>query len=593
MLVVALDGGYVRAALSYWDANGADPGAGTSGQLAGTWGIDSFWSSSPHGTNSTIPWTDGNTPVFSAGTNATYGFTVSVGFWPIVGGLIFEEGPMTLGGSENAVITLTNAGGPIDVAAAAAPRIASVLSGTVGLTKTGSGTLFLVNTAPHTYTSYGGTTTNTIVSQGALSVGDGTPGRGFVDVNRGHVISNNATLIFDRDDTAPSCGAVITGTGSLIKKGTGRLKLQATIGLNSYAGDTLIEEGVLQCNQQIPHGPGKGNVLINTNGVLDVQGGDMTINGLSGFGAVTNSYGFDTNAPAHSARTNILTVGDNNQSSTFSGVIKQGNNTRSNHVVLHKIGTGTLTLAKPSTYYAAPTVIHAGTLLANNGSGSATGNSDVIAKSGATFGGIGTVNGQVTIEAGGTLSPGAAMVGDLTIDDSLILAGNVFIAVNKELSPSNDVAVVSGTITNAGTGTVTVTNVNPGQPFAPGDSFQIFSQAVMNGEALTIVSSGGVVWTNLLAINGSVAVLSVASGPVTPPPVKITSVTGVGTGSVTVDYTNAIPGTNYVLQYATNLNAGTWYDQVTNMAVGASASQTDNSAAGETRFYRVLTRCEP
>ena len=54
------------------------------------------------------------------------------------------------------------------------------------------------------------------------------------------------------------------------------------------------------------------------------------------------------------------------------------------------------------------------------------------------------------MQSGGTLSPGASL-GTLTINSNLTLAGNLFIEVNKSASPSNDVVVVSGTLTNAGT----------------------------------------------------------------------------------------------------------------------------------------------
>jgi len=71
----------------------------------------------------------------------------------------------------------------------------------------------------------------------------------------------------------------------------------------------------------------------------------------------------------------------------------------------------------------------------------------------------------------------------------------------------------------------------------------------------------------------------------------IIAITGAGTGSVTVNYTNTVAGTNYTLQYNTNLNTGNWYDVGTAPAGGTSASQTDATAIpGERqRYYRVRT----
>jgi hypothetical protein len=86
------------------------------------------------------------------------------------------------------------------------------------------------------------------------------------------------------------------------------------------------------------------------------------------------------------------------------------------------------------------------------------------------------------------------------------------------------------------------------------------------------------------------AFVMVISSVVTPQP-QITSITGAGTGSVTVNYTNTLTGTNYTLQYNTNLNTGNWYDVGTASAGGTSASQTDMTAIpGESqRYYRVRT----
>ena len=60
-----------------------------------------------------------------------------------------------------------------------------------------------------------------------------------------------------------------------------------------------------------------------------------------------------------------------------------------------------------------------------------------------------------------------------------------------------------------------------------------------------------------------------------------------GTASVTVNYTNTLPGTNYVLTYTTNLSTTNWFIAGTKTAAGTSDSQTDNSATSSQRYYRV------
>jgi autotransporter-associated beta strand protein len=116
--------------------------------------------------------------------------------------------------------------------------------------------------------------------------------------------------------------------------------LQLSVGGNTYAGNTTIASGTLRMNaiDALPHGAGKGNVVLNgaASGVvstLDLNGFSTTVNGLAGtsntlLGMVTNS----------SATAATLTVGDGGTNSTFAGLI-------AGPLALTKIGAGTLTLS--------------------------------------------------------------------------------------------------------------------------------------------------------------------------------------------------------------------------------------------------------
>jgi hypothetical protein len=77
---------------------------------------------------------------------------------------------------------------------------------------------------------------------------------------------------------------------------------------------------------------------------------------------------------------------------------------------------------------------------------------------------------------------------------------------------ASDKIVVSGTLANTGTGTVTVTNL--GAALAVGDTFVLFNKAVTGGSALTITGGGVTVWENRLEIDGTIRVQSVL--PTTP-----------------------------------------------------------------------------
>jgi len=68
---------------------------------------------------------------------------------------------------------------------------------------------------------------------------------------------------------------------------------------------------------------------------------------------------------------------------------------------------------------------------------------------------------------------------------------------------------------------------------------------------------------------------------------RITAITGTGTTSVTVNYTNTLPGTIYFLSYRTNLASSIWFTAGSKQASGTGDSQTDNSANDGQRYYRV------
>jgi autotransporter-associated beta strand protein len=104
-----------------------------------------------------------------------------------------------------------------------------------------------------------------------------------------------------------------------------------------------------------------------------------------------------------------LSVGNNNLSTTFSGVIQESGG-------LIKAGTAALTLTGANTYTGTTTVT-AGTLRVNNSTGSGTGNGSVRVQAG-TLGGKGTIAGLVTIGTGsgtGAVLAPSAGVGQLAV----------------------------------------------------------------------------------------------------------------------------------------------------------------------------------
>jgi len=198
---------------------------------------------------------------------------------------------------------------------------------------------------------------------------------------------------------------------------------------------------------------------------------------------------------------------------------------------LTKLDTGTLTLSAPNTY-TGNTTISNGTL-ALSGSGAIGNSANIKVNAGATLdvsavapydigasqtiAGNGSVNGSMQVD--GKISPGLSGIGTLTFANDLTLNGNLLFELNKSLAQSNDFVVVAGVLTNTGTGTLTVSNLGPG--LAVGDTFTLFSQPLSNGNALTIIAPAGVTFTNNLAMNGSIQVLS-APSIIAPNPTNIT-----------------------------------------------------------------------
>jgi autotransporter-associated beta strand protein len=222
--------------------------------------------------------------------------------------------------------------------------------------------------------------------------------------------------------------------------------------------------------------------------------------------------------------------------------------------------------------YSGPTLVSGGLLRAD----ADILNSPVTVNGGGTLGGTGTLSGPVVINTGGRLSPGGS-IGTLTINNNLSLAGNLYIEVNKALSPAqtNDYVVVTGTANNSGTGTVTMTNLNLSQPFVAGDQFTIFSQPLAGGGAMTISPAKpgpGLIWINNLAVDGSIGVQSVSLNP-TPITVSVSGSTmtlswpadhlgwrlQVQTNALSVGLTNnanawaTVPGSTNALSYTAQI----------------------------------------
>jgi autotransporter-associated beta strand protein len=350
-------------------------------------------------------------------------------------------------------------------------------------------------------------------------------------------------------DSSPTVGTVTSGP-----IGTGPLFVAPELPNVTGAGTVLAYGSARTIANPLQYPSGTNNQTLVFGGTNDLTfTSDVSLVGLDNTGSPTNR---------------IFQVNNTNGLATLSGAIS------GTGWGITKTGAGILVLTKTETY-TGPTTVSGGTLRVN---GALNAGSAVTVATNATLGGTGTINGPVTVLSGGILAPGNS-IGTLTMNNNLTLSGNLKIEVNTSAGTTSDKVVVTGTLTNAGAGTVTVTNLGPA--LVQGDTFTLFNKAMSNGAALNI-TGGQVAWDNKLAIDGTIAVL----GPlVNINPTNIVSSTsgGVLTLSWPADHIG------WRLQVQTNsLSVGittNWFD-----LAGTSTTNSVNItiSTNGTVFYRLI-----
>jgi len=251
-------------------------------------------------------------------------------------------------------------------------------------------------------------------------------------------------------------GGGISGAGfGVIKSGSGIVILG---GANTYTGATTVNNGTLKAGVAgQAFGVNSAVILANSPGVvLDITGYNNTIGSLSGGGS---SGG---NVVLGSA---TLTIGSDNTSTSYAGAISGGGN-------VIKTGTGTLTLSGASTFGGTASILN-GTVqigaTAAAGSSGPLGESvnpvllgDVSGTNNASLltGGAFNVGTNINVQAGST---GVATLGGATNNNSSF-TGNIVlnkaVAIQSLSTGANAVTFTTGTISGAGaitkTGTGTV-----------------------------------------------------------------------------------------------------------------------------------------
>ncbi|RLS84904.1 MAG: PEP-CTERM sorting domain-containing protein [Planctomycetota bacterium] len=496
------------------------------------------------GTVNALPTTTNVTMAFSNGNGGIFDLN---GFNQEIASLTSNPGGSTGGGSirnsGGGISTLTISGTASPAAFTLAITDGASSSGTVAITRSGTGSLTLsgVNTysGPTTVTSgtliaggtsaFGAATGNLIAAGGVLNLGArGISRTGTVSLTGGTLQSGTLTndvVAFDGQSGIVS--ATLSGLAGLTKTTSGVLVLGDS---NAYTGPTTLSAGTLRGGHNSALGSGTlalngGTLTSGTDNGARTFANNVSVGGDVAFGDATATGGlaFSGTVDLGNATRTLTTV----QTLTFSGPISNGG--------LIKSGTALLTMTGNNTYSGATTV-SAGGLKVNGvlGSGSLS-----VAAS-AWLMGTGTINGPVTIS--GTLTPGASP-GVITLG-SLVLTptSSTVIEIASAGTRGTDYDGVSildaGGLTYGGTMTLAF----GGSAIDNNTTFDVFSFTGSSAGSLAAIESSGFyagTWTPLgsgtfqLVKDAQTITFSQSSGDVivVPEPTTIT-LAAVGLGAM-------------------------------------------------------------
>jgi autotransporter-associated beta strand protein len=350
-----------------------------------------------------------------------------------------------LGSSNSSVIPwFRNAGGSNNIYTYDATRGVTAVTGQVAFASaaatdntTGVGTLTANKTvnsmvAGGNVVMAGNTLTVTsgaIICDTNLTIGSdtATPGTLNFDTAEAQLTSRNARTL--------TINSAITGSGGLTYVGFRSNTNPALIlaGANTYTGQTTFYGYGGTTNVMLTNSLALQNTTLNHM----AYGYNMTFGngGTSGqtaytFGGLEGSANLNLNNNNTTVGAVALTVGGDNDSTTYSGILSS---TVAGGSVT-KVGTGALALTGVSTYTGG-TTINGGKLLVNGSLASA-----LAVNTGGTLGGSGTV-GAVNASGGGTVSPGNSP-GILTVaGDFTLQSGHLAIDLAKTAPDS----LVAGT----------------------------------------------------------------------------------------------------------------------------------------------------
>lgn len=258
--------------------------------------------------------------------------------------------------------------------------------------------------------------TNSAAGSVVFGVAAGTYNVGALSGNGTLALSDTAatpgaiTLVTGNSNVAESFSGVLSGLGNLRKAGTNTLTLTGT---NTYAGQTIVSSGTLALS-------GAGTL---GSGVVQLNGGALDLSAVTV--AFTNSVNFNGG---------VLTGGSMDVAQVASAQSGTVSTALTGTGGLTKTGAGLLVLGAGVTHtYSGQTLVNEGKLKVDGIIASS-----ITVANGASLGGHGVINGNVSMSAGSTIAAGGS-VGNLTVGSLTITAGT---QVAWEVYDANGVAGV-------------------------------------------------------------------------------------------------------------------------------------------------------